>query len=268
MTQRRRQNRRRVVGPGTDRIGSTPPGSTPPPRWSETESEAFLSLGAIFTPWRDVMAEVLCDLIPAGPGDEFVVVDIGAGSGWLSKALLEAFPRAHVIALDGSAAMLEHARQLLAPFGERAEVRPFELESPSWLQELTGPVRCFLSCLVIHHLEDGAKRELLRALHRHLEPGGAVLIADIVRPSSEWGRRHAARAWDQDARRRSVELTGALAAYETLARDRWNWFEHPDDPMDKPATLLDQLQWLVEAGFTGVDVFWARAGHAIFGGFR
>jgi hypothetical protein len=30
--------------------------------------------------------------------------------------------------------------------------------------------------------------------------------------------------------------------------------------------LLDQLKWLEGAGFVDVDVYWMRAGHAIFGG--
>lgn len=40
------------------------------------------------------------------------------------------------------------------------------------------------------------------------------------------------------------------------------------DDIDFPSTLPEQLGWLVDAGFVGVDVFWARAGHALFGGFR
>ena len=35
---------------------------------------------------------------------------------------------------------------------------------------------------------------------------------------------------------------------------------------DKPSPLFDQLKWLDEAGFTDVDVFWMKAGHAIFSG--
>lgn len=31
-------------------------------------------------------------------------------------------------------------------------------------------------------------------------------------------------------------------------------------------TFLDQLQWLGEAGLVKVDVYWMKAGHAIFGG--
>jgi tRNA (cmo5U34)-methyltransferase len=31
---------------------------------------------------------------------------------------------------------------------------------------------------------------------------------------------------------------------------------------------MDQLEWLELAGFSCVDLFWMRAGHAIFGGWK
>ncbi|MEW6046687.1 MAG: methyltransferase domain-containing protein [Bacillota bacterium] len=230
-----------MAGKGRERMAS--------PRWSEAESEAFLELGPLFTPWRDEMAAVMVDLIPAEPEEAFVAVDVGAGDAWLSEAVLQRFPRACVIALDGSPAMLDAARRRLAAFGARAEVRPFELDSQRWLRELRGPVRCFLSCLVIHHLDDAGKRRLFGGLRQRLEPGGGLLIADIVRPASRWAWRHAARTWNEDVRQRSLQLTGNLEAYQRLAESDWNWFEHPDDPMDKPGALVDQLTWLREAGF-------------------
>ena len=52
-----------------------------------------------------------------------------------------------------------------------------------------------------------------------------------------------------------------------MVRERWNIYYHPD-PVDKPSTLPEQLRWMEEAGFEGVDVFWARAGHALLGGYR
>ena len=49
----------------------------------------------------------------------------------------------------------------------------------------------------------------------------------------------------------------------------WNlWAETEPDPSDHPSTLLDQLRWLEEAGLSGVDVAWLKAGHAVFGGIR
>ena len=59
----------------------------------------------------------------------------------------------------------------------------------------------------------------------------------------------------------------ATRAHEFFERERWNVFEHPD-PMDKPSTLPELLRWMEEVGFEGVDAFWARAGHALLGGYK
>jgi len=98
-------------------------------------------------------------------------------------------------------------------------------------------------------------------------PGGALLIADLVKPATAAGAALAARAWDGAVRRRSLEIAGTLGPYETFRAERWNYYADPEpDPIDQPSTLLDQLRWLEEAGLTGVDVHWMKAGHAIFGG--
>jgi tRNA (cmo5U34)-methyltransferase len=36
--------------------------------------------------------------------------------------------------------------------------------------------------------------------------------------------------------------------------------------MDQPSGLYEQLRWLEDAGFSAVDVYWLKAGHAIYGG--
>jgi tRNA (cmo5U34)-methyltransferase len=38
--------------------------------------------------------------------------------------------------------------------------------------------------------------------------------------------------------------------------------------MDMPSTVSEHIEWLTEAGFAGVDVFWLRAGHAVYGGYK
>ena len=72
---------------------------------------------------------------------------------------------------------------------------------------------------------------------------------------------------NEAVRTRVKTPSGWLDFQEFFVRERWNIYEYPD-PADKPSTLPDQLRWLEEAGFEGVDVFWARAGHALLGGYR
>ncbi len=240
------------------------------PSWGESESERFITLGRIYTPRREEILESFLDLIPAGLGDAFTGVELGTGAGWLTEGILRRFPRAKMIGLDGSQAMRETTAHLLAPFGDRAEVRPFRLEEMGWRGALPADLKLVVSSLVIHHLTGQGKRELYSDLFARLSAGGALLICDVLQPASEEGRRTLANAWDEEVRRSSQGILGDLSAYDEFVNDRWNMYAHPtpEDDIDHPSTLVDQLRWLTEAGFIGIDAWWVRAGHALFGGYK
>lgn len=235
--------------------------------WSEAASAEFLEVGRVYTPSRDELEQVMLDLIPAEPEESFLAVELGIGSGWLSAAILERFPAARMLGVDGSPTMLREADARLRPFAGRYELRPFRLEDPAWLEQLGADVRCFVSSLVIHHLDGAGKADLYRRLHARLAAGGALLIADLVAPRSEWERRALARQWDAETRRQSLAMTGSLQTYQRFVDDHWNLYDYPD-PMDMPSTLPDHLRWLADAGFVGANIFWQRAGHAVYGGYK
>src|SRR5260221_13247318 len=73
--------------------------------WTEEASDTFLQIAAVAVPSRQEQIATLCGLIPVGAQDEFTVVELAAGGGTLATAVLEAFPRCHYVALDGSAVM-------------------------------------------------------------------------------------------------------------------------------------------------------------------
>ena len=240
---------------------------TPPTGWQEADSSTFIDFGRVMIPRRDEIERTIVELIPASPDDAFTVVDLAAGAGWLSGAILGRFPRARALLLDGSTTMLEEADRNLIGYAGRYELRQFRIEDEGWADVLPAPIRCVVSSLAVHHLDDAGKRDLYQRLFPALEPGGAVIIADLVQPASEAARRLAAGAWDHEVRRQSLELAGALDAWELFDGDDWNIFDHPD-PMDMPSTIADQLDWFRDAGYTGADVFWVYAGHAVHGAFR
>jgi tRNA (cmo5U34)-methyltransferase len=239
------------------------------PGWDETDSRDFIDHGRFFVPEREEQTAAVLNLIP-DPGDG-LLVDLCCGEGLLSRALLERFPRARVLALDLSPAMLAQARATCAGVSGtegRFDTRAFDLADRSW-RAFSEPVRAFVSSLAIHHLDGEGKRRLFRDLAAALAPGGALVIADLVLPATPAAHALAARAWDDAVRRRSLELAGDLGPYEKFRGERWNlWADPEPDPIDQPSPLLDQLRWLEEAGLTGVDVCWLKAGHAVFGGVR
>jgi len=236
--------------------------------WTEADSQRFIDDGAVFVPARDEQLATLCGLIPARPDEVFTVVELGAGAGVLAHAVLEAFPRCHYVALDGSTAMRARLAQTLHRHRDRVEVRAFELADRGWRAALPSPLRAVLASLVVHHLPAAGKRRLFVDLARRLEPGGALLLADIVEPVTPAARGTFARQWDDAARAQSLALTGGLDAFERFEREGWNFYRGTPEPYDQPSRLDEQLRWLRSAGFTSVDGFWMRAGHAVFGGWR
>jgi tRNA (cmo5U34)-methyltransferase len=220
-----------------------------------------MDMGRTYTPRRDELAEALCDLIPATEDEAHTGVEIRTGEGWLSEAILRRYPNVRMIGLDGSETMLRATAARIAPLGGCVELRQIRLEEPGWVTALPDGLRCTVGSLVTHHLDGPGKAALFRELHAKLAPGGALLICDLVEPANDWARRHPARAWDAEVERQSREIGGGERTHRQFYE-----FPVPEEDIDHLSTTVEQLQWLAEAGFTGVDVFWAQVGHDLFGG--
>jgi tRNA (cmo5U34)-methyltransferase len=239
--------------------------------WGEDASATFIETADLFVPARAEQIATLVSLIPARPDDAFTIAELAAGDGALAQAVLDAFPACRYLALDGSEVMRETLRSRFAAYGDRVEVRAFRMEQRDWRDALPSPLRCILSSLCVHHLAGEAKRDLFADLAAHLEPGGALLLADVVEPAAPWLAPIYARQYDEIVRQQSLAAYGDLRGFERFEAERWNYFAYtygnPDD-IDHPTPLADQLTWLHETGYAPVDCFWLRAGHAIYGGYR
>lgn len=244
-----------------------PDSSTPSPGWDEQNTRDFLHYGQYFVPERERQVRTLVSLLPAQELNG-AALDICCGEALLAEAILESRPGWTVYGLDGSAEMLRRAQDRLERFGDRFRPIAFDLFDPRW-PALEAPLRAAVSSLAIHHLDGADKLALFRAIHSLLAPGGVFLIADLVEPAHPPGWRLAAQEWDEAVRERAQQPGGVLEAFEAFERLRWNLFRYFDpDDIDRPSPILDQLKWLELAGFSSVDVFWMRGGHAIFGGWK
>jgi trans-aconitate 2-methyltransferase len=102
-------------------------------------------------------------------GDERVL-DAGCGSGRVTELLAERLPRGTVIALDGSAAMVEAARERLARFGDRIDYVVADLGRPL---PVTGRLDAVLSTATFHWVPD--HDALFRNLAAVTRPGGFLV---------------------------------------------------------------------------------------------
>lgn len=232
--------------------------------WSEADSATFLALAPVAVPRRSEMIAAVVSAAPFDPDRPITIIDLGAGDGVLSAALLARFPAATLTALDGSESMRAAASARLASFGDRARVAAFDLAALAWWDRMFG-AHLVVSSLCLHHLNDAKKQYLYKAAADRIAAGGALLVADLVDPQHAAARALAADRWDALARAQADAL-GAPELAERFAHERWNWFRYPDSA-DQPSALLHHLVWLRHAGFASVDCLWLDAGHAVFGGF-
>ncbi len=101
-------------------------------------------------------------------GDE-TVLDAGCGSGRVTELLAERLPEGHVIALDGSAAMITQAEARLARFGGRVTYLVADLAAPLPVER---PVDAVLSTATFHWILD--HDALFTNLAAVLRPGGRL----------------------------------------------------------------------------------------------
>ena len=234
-------------------------------RWTEEDSKDFIKYVEYFVPERAVQIETFCRMLPKG-GSVKQILELCCGDGTLSRALLEASPQSEICAYDGSEEMLKKTEETLAPFRGRFRLKLFNLMATDWRETRSG-FDYIVSSLAIHHLDGPQKQALFVDIFRALRPGGRFLVADIVEPITKEANDYAGWLWGEMVRSCGEAMGEGEQVFEAFQKLEWNHFlEEEPDEIDKPSTLFDQLEWLRNAGFENVDVFWMKAGHAIFGG--
>ncbi len=121
--------------------------------------------------FRDEVRQKALDLACVRPGER--AADIGAGTGFLTEALLARGLEVH--AVDRSHAMLAELRR---KFGERPGLRASAGESEA-LPIADSSIDCCFANMVLHHVEspEGMVREIVRIL----KPGGRAVVTDFDR---------------------------------------------------------------------------------------
>jgi tRNA (cmo5U34)-methyltransferase len=188
--------------------------------------------------------EMIAEVVSLVSGD---VIDLGAGTGALSEAVL-AKPGTRVKLVDIDPAMLAVARERV---GERAEY-----VNASFMAGL-APCDAVVASLALHHVADlDEKRELYRRIHAVLRPGGVLAIADITVHDDGPARTRMMDAWAQAMGEHGIARADADALFAKWAKE------------DRYYSLAQELTLLREAGFAAPECFWKRGPSTVFGGYR
>lgn len=218
----------------------------------EEEAAEFDELILKLIPHYEEMINALISSIPFNREDSIKVLDLGCGTGTITKSLKEKFQNASVTCLDLAENMIEMAKIKLNEYNDIAFVTDdfYHFNFPEKYEVI-------ISSLALHHLvTDEDKIEFYKKIYDSLSDNGVFFNADVVLGSNEYLQKLYLKKWK--------EFMNKNVSLEEIEN---KWIPAAEEE-DNPAKLIDQLSWLHDIGFKNVDVIWKYYGGAVYGGFK
>jgi SAM-dependent methyltransferase len=208
---------------------------------------------------REAHRRFMALLLPFAEQDEFTFLDLGAGTGAASRAILGMYPRSTAVLADFSAEMMKAGEREMQPCAGRYRYAEFDMAvAGEWPASIPAALDAVVTSMCVHHLPDDRKQSLFAEISGHLAPGGWYLNYDPVSAADPLVEA----TWDRVHDREDPEEAVRRHHRSPLEQARW------DNHVQYIAPLAPQLEYLRAAGFAGVEVYWRHLENVIYGGCR
>lgn len=111
------------------------------------------------------------------------MLDLGCGPAGIPLRLARRYPNCEIHGVDGAPRMLAHGRKAVQREGLEHQVQLFHGQLPNRLPLPRSRYEVIISNSFLHHLVD--PMILWDAIHDYSLPNAAILIIDLVRPTSD-----------------------------------------------------------------------------------
>ncbi len=217
----------------------------------EEEAKVYDEIIIRIIPFYREMVEALISSIPFNENDKIHVLDLGCGTGTISKEIKLKFPDSIFTIVDISLNMLNIANNKIKSGNITIKNEDF------YKFKFTRKYDVIISSLALHHLiTDDDKKAFYKKIYDNLNVNGLFFNADAVLGSSGFLQNKYMKKWIEYMNRNCSmdEITGKwLVNYEKE---------------DRPSKLSDQIKWLENIGFKNVDIIWKYYNFAVYGGYK
>ena len=197
------------------------------PHYEELIAEAARALGAARLPVRHI-------------------VDLGIGTGTLTRACLRVAPDARVVGIELDASMSAMATRRLGRLATHVR-----MVHGSFLDTTLPAADAIVASYSLHHIRSRRdKGEFYRRCARALRPGGVLVSGDCFPPASP-------DLWARDVEDWVAHLAGTFGTRTKARREFESWKDE-----DTYVPLAEELRLLRAAGFR-IDVPWRRSPFAV-----
>ena len=214
----------------------------------EEEAEQYDGIIKNLIPYYHQMVEALVNTLPFGHSENIEVIDLGCGTGTISRAVKDVYPKAKITCLDISGKMLQIAAGKLSDAQDAAYIN-----SNFYDFNFDKKYDAVVSSLALHHLvtkED--KRDFYKKIYSCINTGGVFINADVVLGSTDILQERYMEQWKNfmcmNVSRDEVESKWIPTYYEE----------------DRPVLMMEHFEMLKDAGFKAVDVVWKYYNFAVY----
>lgn len=214
--------------------------------FDEWSSEYDFAVEKVCPFYDDALNALICLI----PDNAKFVLELGCGTGNLTKRILDTYPDVHVTAVDLSEKMIIKAKEKVSMYSRRVTFVQKEIEA------FTSPYTydACVSSLAIHHLDSKHKQLFFDAAYSLLETRGVLYLFDHTLGASQSLEEINHTAWLMYMRKKG----GSEAEIQEIQKRR--------AAHDICEAIIPQLMMMKRSGFVDIDVVWKYYGLAVFGG--
>ncbi len=214
----------------------------------EKEAEMYDGIIKNLIPYYHLMVEALVNALPFDSSEKIEVIDLGCGTGTISRAVKDTYPEAEITCVDISQNMLQIAAERL-----RDTKNASFINSSFYDFSFDKKYDAVVSSLALHHLvtkED--KYDFYKKIYSSINSGGIFINADVVLASTDVLQKRYMEQW------KSFMLQNVQ---RDEAENKWipKYYEE-----DRPISMIEHIDMLRDAGFKIVDVVWKYYNYAVY----
>ncbi|WP_310601552.1 class I SAM-dependent methyltransferase [Anaerosporobacter sp.] len=214
----------------------------------EEEAKEYDIIIQKLIPHYNEMIDALVSIIPFSKDSNFTMIDLGCGTGTISKAVKTSFSNVDITCVDVAENMLEIAKDKIG-----GDVNCIQADFNTF--QFPKKYNLIVSSLALHHLEtDNDKKEFYKKIYSALTDDGIFINLDVVLGSDEKLQKVYIDKWK--------EFMLQNVSEEEVA-NKWlpNYYAE-----DRPTQLVTHLAMLKECGFSYIDVVYKYYNYAVYMG--